>query len=275
MFRQAYTAQALNARLGLPYYWTRRDQLAPSFGVTRYFDFQGVTPIGPQPVPLTTTCLEPCQTTAFAVTVSLDHRDEPLTARDGWQLLADVIYNPPVLGSDFHFVRVEPELRGYVPLGRRFTFAARARVGALFPLGGTESPIVARFFGGGEGGHRGFGAEQLSPLIEDAPDRFIPIGGDGLWLTTAELRTRWPNDFGAVAFVDWGSVTVEPLSFALSESFVAVGVGARYYTPAGPVRVDVAFRPGRRSLEALDTGRPADTRTGDFLALFLSLGEAF
>ncbi|HCF56575.1 MAG TPA: outer membrane protein assembly factor, partial [Myxococcales bacterium] len=114
--------------------------------------------------------------------------------------------------------------------------AARLRVGAVWPLGSTEYvPIVGRLFDGGEGGHRAFGADRLSPMLEAEEGQFVPAGGTGAWLASLEARWRVLDDWGLAAFIDWGNVTERPLQFG-PDAPLGLGLGVRYYTLAGPVR---------------------------------------
>lgn len=274
VFRQAFFGNALTGRAGLPMVLHRRSRITPSFNYERYFNLDIRQPVGPQPLPIPAACTAPCAFAFPGVNLVHDRRDDPMSPQSGYMVLADLEYAFPGLASPFHYLRFSPEVRGYLPLTRTLTIAARARIGALWTLGGTESPIVQRFFGGGEGGHRGFGAEQLSPIFEDADGQFVPLGGNGLWLATAETRWRFGANWGVVAFTDVGNVTVQPLELSLQEAYVAIGLGLRYYTLAGPLRVDVGYRVDRRSRVALDTGEDADSGL-DFFVLFVSLGEAF
>jgi outer membrane translocation and assembly module TamA len=103
----------------------------------------------------------------------------------------------------------------------------------------------------------------------------VPIGGEGLWLASLELRYRLTPRWRLVGFTDVGDVTADPLRISPAEAHVAVGAGIRLFTLAGPIRLDIAYRADRRSRVALDTGELADRRTRDFLSFVLTRGEAF
>lgn len=275
VFRQAYEADALQLSLGLAVHYRRQSSVQPSIGVQQFFGTVGREPAPGHALPLSPQCPAPCRLLTLGGNVVHDRRNNKLSPTKGWMLLAEFNWSPP-LASPFHLIRVQPELRYYQSLGADVVLATRAKLGAVWSLKkGEQVPIVSRIFGGGEGGHRGFGAEQLSPVYQDQDEVFVPLGGTGLWLLTLELRARFSEKWGGAAFADWGSVSVDPLDFHLDRSYLAVGTGARYHTPAGPVRLDLAYRVDRRSRVALNTGNDADLGVLGFFSLFISLGEAF
>ena len=106
---------------------------------------------------------------------------------------------------------------------------------------------------------RGFNDRRLSPLLlsqlpsypgnDKPPTVTLPIGGDGLIDGSLEIRYRVTSNLVVAAFLDFGQVTLGPLhADDIPHVLVAVGLGVRYLTPVGPVRVDF----GRR----LPVGRP-------------------
>jgi translocation and assembly module TamA len=100
---------------------------------------------------------------------------------------------------------------------------------------------------------RGFSTRRLSPMVAvegTAIDgtkymQALAIGGSGLLEASLEVRLAVNEDWVVALFNDWGLVTPEPL-FASANFFAslytAVGVGVRYRTPLGPIRLDLAFR---------------------------------
>jgi outer membrane protein insertion porin family/translocation and assembly module TamA len=116
---------------------------------------------------------------------TLDLRDSRVKPHEGVYASMDV--QLAGLGGDARDVRLQPELRGYVPLARRFTLAARATTGLLFPqnYGDTVLPnalegtsggasraawvkdvqimFLRGFFSGGTGSNRGYGSREIGP----------------------------------------------------------------------------------------------------------------
>jgi len=115
------------------------------------------------------------------------------------------------------------------------------------------------FYAGGGGSVRGFVYQSAGP--RDAFNN--PLGGASVVEGSVEFRQRFGKSLGAVAFVDAGSAYPDVLpDFSLFAPRVGAGVGARYYTDFGPIRLDVGF--------------PLNAREGDPpFGIYVSLGQAF
>jgi translocation and assembly module TamA len=132
---------------------------------------------------------------------------------------------------------------GWAPAGRSVlafrALGARAVGASQFGL-----PPDQRFYGGGSATVRGYAYQSIGPLI---PNTNTPAGGVELAAVGIEFRQRLYTNFGAAVFVDAGAVTEKSGLFEGSfheqkdDEGAGTGVGLRYYTPIGPVRVDVAF----------------------------------
>ncbi|MCC6919314.1 MAG: BamA/TamA family outer membrane protein [Alphaproteobacteria bacterium] len=114
--------------------------------------------------------------------------------------------------------------------------AGRLRLGTVVGDRRDDIPLPKRLFAGGGGSIRGFGYKRAGPI--DDEDR--PIGGASVLEINAEMRWRINEDFGAVAFVDAGGAYEDPVP-DFHKMFVGAGLGVRYYSPIGPVRLDVAM----------------------------------
>lgn len=144
----------------------------------------------------------------------------------------------------------------YQGIGEDFVLAGRLRLGSIV---GAELFSIAptrRLYAGGGGSVRGFDYQGVGDLGLNGR----PIGGRGLLEASAEVRYRF-GDFGVVGFVDAGSVNDASLPTLDGLRFGA-GVGGRYYTSFGPIRIDVA--------RAISRG-PRDPP----FALYISIGQAF
>ncbi len=183
-----------------------------------------------------------------------DRRDKPLEPRRGVYASLSLQEGGGPLGGDFDYLRVLPDLRGYVSVGedQALTFAARVRVGELYPFSGNPeaSAVVTRFYGGGANGMRGFSERRLSPLLEVPPANpqvtgtvTVPIGGNGWFDGSFEARYSATSALRVAGFLDVGQVTQGLFGVGdLPGVLWAVGLGLRYLTPIGPLRVDVARR---------------------------------
>ena len=106
---------------------------------------------------------------------------------------------------------------------------------------------------------RGITYQLAGPLDDD--DK--PEGGRSLIELSTELRFRITESFGAVAFLDAGTVSSSSLPSLDEELHWGFGPGLRYFTPIGPLRLDVGFPLSRR--DGVD----------DLFQLYLSIGQAF
>ncbi len=164
------------------------------------------------------------------------------------------------IGSDVDYLKAIVNLKGYRRLWST-VLAARLDLGVLQPLAGTdrvEVPIFTRFFAGGSTTVRGFGFQKLGPLDNNNE----PIGGDTLIVGSLENRFPIYGKVGGTVFVDFGNVYTKEWDFRLDELKYAPGVGLRYDTIIGPIRLDFAY--------AINP----DPRLGHF-QFFFSIGQAF
>lgn len=167
-------------------------------------------------------------------------------------------------GETRAYVRLQLDASAYLTPARiaegPLTLAARGRIGSIV---GTDSFDIApsrRLYAGGGGSVRGYSFQGLGPQLVGADGERRPIGGRGLTEASVEARYRF-GDFGVVAFVDGGQLVVDGRPRFDGMRFGA-GLGARYYTSFGPIRLDIA--------RAIDR-RPDDPQ----VVLYISIGQAF
>ncbi len=137
--------------------------------------------------------------------------------------------------------------------------ALRALVGSAQGAAEFELPPDQRFYGGGSATVRGFRYQSVSPLFPDGK----PIGGASIDAATVELRQRVYGPVGIAAFADAGQVGAQSAPFE-GPLRVGIGLGARYYTPIGPIRLDIA----------VPVNRPTGPDT-DAYEIYIGLGQAF
>ena len=193
---------------------------------------------------------------AVPVQLGLDTSDDLLNPTKGFRV--NMRLSPETsLGSGSRFyLRTMVEGSYYQSLGDDLVLAARARVGSIGGTARDALPPSRRYYGGGGGSVRGFGYQQLSPRDPDNN----PIGGRSLNEAAVEARYRFGN-FGIVGFVDAGQIYENSLP-QFDDWRFGVGIGGRFYTNFGPVRLDVATPIGRR---------PGESR----ITVYVSLGQAF
>ncbi|HEY6924356.1 MAG TPA: BamA/TamA family outer membrane protein, partial [Steroidobacteraceae bacterium] len=145
----------------------------------------------------------------------------------------------------------------------RSIMAFRALGGLAQGAGQFSLPPDQRFYAGGSGTIRGYRYQSVAPPFRNGD----PAGGTAINAGSVEYRQRIGKSLGFAVFVDGGQVSqnVNPLDAQLR---FGAGVGARYYTPIGPIRLDVAFPIARRKADA---GQRAD----DAFEIYIGLGQAF
>jgi outer membrane protein assembly complex protein YaeT len=140
--------------------------------------------------------------------------------------------------GDYSFVLGSVAAKKYVPLGGGRTLAGRVRLGAGDGFGQSRDlPLFRRFFAGGINSTRGYDRHLVGPLNTFGS----PIGGRSLIDASVELRTPVYKQLGAVVFFDAGEVRRRPFSYTLDDLQFGTGIGARYNTIVGPLRVDLGF----------------------------------
>lgn len=218
----------------------------------------------------------------FSTSVARDTRDDPVDPVRGALVEADTELASRALGSEVGFAKTSVQAFFYRPLPgtRRTLLAAGARLGLAAPFPRTiptpegpegvavvrEVPASARFFAGGDTTVRGFALDRLGD--ENTIDKGgFPKGGNGLLIFNAELRLpRW-RAVGAVAFLDVGNVFARVSDLDLGRLRAGAGLGVRYRSPIGPLRVDLGFKLG--DLRVL--GGVRERRS----AVHISIGQAF
>ena len=187
-----------------------------------------------------------------------DARDFYFNPRKGTYINTKTGFSGGFLGGEDHFYSFVASYQAYRSLGGGTVFAYRVRGGYAEAFGDSKDrgvPFESRFFSGGGNSVRGYRENSLGPRGEEEE----PLGGRVLLLTNVELRFLLPYlaryNFGGALFVDGGNVwssfeEIEPGQFDLfserEETTIldyrySTGVGVRYNTPIGPIRLDVGF----------------------------------
>jgi translocation and assembly module TamA len=137
-------------------------------------------------------------------------------------------------GSDANFVQTRVEVKWFHGLGPNDRLLLRGEVGHTFTNALLELPPSLRFHAGGDGSIRGYAWREVGPRVGVAGKRF-PIGASNVVTASAEYERYFTARWGAAAFVDTGSAFE-----GHPELRTGVGVGLRWRSPVGPLRVDIA-----------------------------------
>lgn len=149
----------------------------------------------------------------------------------------------------------------YKPLtsDHQYVLAGKATIGAILGTTRHAIPPSERFYAGSDTLLRGYKYLTVSPLGEDHK----PLGGRSMMIFSLELRKRSANSIGWVCFYDFGNVIKSTMPSLHQKLLQSVGVGIRYATPVGPLRLDFAV--------PLNPRRHVDNR----FQIYLSIGQAF
>ena len=142
---------------------------------------------------------------------------------------------------------------------KRHVLAAKVILGSIFGASKHEIPPPERFYAGSDSTLRGYRYLTVSPLNHKGDK---PIGGRSMFIYSMELRNRIGDDFGYVFFYDIGNVYRDAFPNLLNKVRQSVGLGIRYYTPIGPLRVDLAIPLNRRKID-------------NALEAYFSIGQSF
>jgi len=192
--------------------------------------------------------------------VKLDGTNNLLNPTSGYRAQLNV--TPAHTFSGSHLTFSTNLLLGstYWALGaeQRAVLAGRLAVGSLDGASLSQLPSDQRIYAGGGGSVRPYGYQMAGPL---APNN-VPIGGRSSLVLNMEARIRITETIGIVPFIDTGSYYESPLPQPGRTPLYGVGLGARYYTAFGPLRLDLATPLRKRSADSP-------------IQVYISLGQAF
>jgi len=241
-----------------------------------------------------------------SLTYLRDTRDDPLNSTKGTYNTADIGVASKAFGSEADFGRVLVQNASYHKFHKNWVFARSLRIGVETPYGSFGYiPLPERFFVGGSGSHRGFSINQAGPR-----DAFSgsPLGGNAMFVNNLELRLppmplpKVGDNLSFVFFHDMGNafstanqmwknlarfsqrdqancrnLLSETSTCDFSYMSQAVGAGARYRTPIGPVRVDLGYNlnPPVFQIKQPSDGSLPHTEQVRRLNFFFSIGQTF
>lgn len=234
---------------------------------TRLFD----TRIPAEDQPLIDRLFPQIRLSSVSAGIVWDNRDDLLDPTSGGWLSADGEVAARALGSEVGFAKAFLQAIGFRRITRanRVVLAGRVQVGVARgferqvvrldangqPVKGPDGAVLTdtvadlpagrRFFSGGGSSVRGFQQDRLGvPGVINASG--LSNGGNGLVVLNGEVRTLLIPTVSLVGFVDGGNVFAKAGEIAPSRFRGAVGVGVRYRSPLGPLRLDFGFKLDRR-----------------------------
>ncbi|HXT68363.1 MAG TPA: BamA/TamA family outer membrane protein [Vicinamibacterales bacterium] len=163
--------------------------------------------------------------------------DNAANPRRGTMSSAQFEFASHSLGGTYNYIEIGGEGRGFLPLGP-MVFGVRAQAGTIASRNVSLVPFSKRYFLGGSAHLRGWSRFEVSPLDDEGR----PIGGRTVLDLSAELRVPLPRpaSLGLVGFVDGGNVWAGGFEIKPRDLRWAAGIGLRYLTPVGAIRIDLA-----------------------------------
>lgn len=193
----------------------------------------------------------PVYLTSISYIYTVDKRDDPINPQHGWFFSASTEKYFAIFGTKVDALKTYLHFQSFRNMGKT-TIALGMKLG----LAKGNLPIRERFFAGGSMSFRGTETDMLSPL--NASNN-MPIGGKGLAILNLEYRVKLYGMLEFVTFYDGGEVTYLMKDLRLKNWQSAFGMGFRYSTPFGPIRLEVGYNP--------------NPKYGNKVLFFIALGE--
>lgn len=199
----------------------------------------------------------------FGITV--DTTDIFLDPQSGFRCSAMTV---PYLCKQ-HFTSLNAKGSFYLPLSQSkynntVVIACYSRIGSLLTSKRNTMPRDKLFFGGGANSIRGYGQYLLGNVNDDKK----PLGGESVFEVGVEPRIKVSEKIGFVTFIEGGNVYNTRIPKMSKKLMWGGGFGVRYYTPLGPIRLDLAFPFKRR--------KTSEKKNIDSMFnIYLSIGQAF
>ncbi len=189
-------------------------------------------------------------TSAIALTPSMDTRDDFFNPRRGGRHSLLIQNAGGILGGDNYFVKIWGQTSWFFPLPLRTTLNLRGQAGIITPYGGRALPIYEKFFVGGISTVRGFEYGTVGPIDRATRD---PLGATKMAVFNAEWIFPLSREIGlqGALFFDvgkgWGTEHIQNVS--TRGIALGAGPGIRWYSPFGPIHIDLGFNLNRKKGE--------------------------
>jgi outer membrane protein insertion porin family/translocation and assembly module TamA len=248
----------------------------------------------------------------------LDFRDDRVQPHKGAYISNDL--QVAGVGGDARDIKVQPDVRGYVPVAKGWTVALRASVGFLFPQNwgdtlqnNAENNVLEEgssqdvqisflrgFFSGGPTTNRGYAVRGVGPhgivpfynpglgsaqntarcnpasVGYEEGECELPLGGLTLWEASLELRYPISGPLSGATFCDTSDVSPKQTDIRLNRPHLSCGLGFRYDTPVGPIRLDAGYRIPGMQVFGDDAGEGVPNELfGVPMAIAFGIGEAY
>lgn len=199
---------------------------------------------------------------SLPIGVTWDKRDSKTDATNGFYVDAEV---KPFLGFGItdSGARAKVDLRAYKAFGatKGLVLAGRVQAGAIFGASLLGTPRDDLFYSGGGGTVRGQPYQSLGVDIARTGGVTARIGGAQFVAASVEARVKATDKIGVVGFLDVGRLDIDGFFQPSGDWHAGAGLGLRYATGVGPIRLDVAG--------------PVGGTTGDGVQVYVGIGQSF
>lgn len=197
--------------------------------------------------------------------VRRDSRNNILNPTSGSEIVLKANPNSGFYGESFTVMAGSLEASGYYAPFRKdgrpddkLVLAGRVEAGAMSGAALRNIPGSLRYYAGGAGSVRGYPYQSVGPEDKNGD----PLGGRSFQEISLEARYKITDDIGLVPFLDGGMVYRDEVPRIIGDMNWGTGIGLRYYTPIGPLRLDIAT--------------PLQPRDGDPpVQIYVSIGQSF
>jgi len=196
--------------------------------------------------------------------LSVDRRDDALDPQRGWNATLVTEFAFPFINAEEEFVKIFGQGSWLVGAGSRAVLVLSGRVGGIEPLSeaaevdpvcqengldfaSCDVKISERFFAGGRTTHRAYRRDRLGipgeTLLEvDGQDQPVAFGGTGLLIANMDFRFDIVGALGGTVFADAGNLWPDWRDIEPSSLKYGAGVGLRYASPLGPIRLEIGWK---------------------------------
>ena len=202
---------------------------------------------------------------SWPIYFNLDDTDNILNATRGGRLYVQAAPTTDLFNNSSDFLKYQVQYSRYLQLikDQWLVLAGRVLVGGITGGDLVSLPKDELFYAGGGGSVRGYAYQTAGEMTKDRYGEDEPVGGLSKVEMSAEVRFKVTKTIGLVAFLDGGRAFSDTTPDFGQQLFWGTGLGIRYYTSIGPVRIDVGIPLNKRA------GIDADYQ------IYLSLGQAF
>jgi outer membrane protein insertion porin family len=184
-------------------------------------------------------------TSALSLSLSMDDRDDYFAPTSGARHSLFIQDAGGIFGGDNYFVKVMGETSWFFPMPLSTVLNLRGKLGFIEPYGGTTAPIYEKFFVGGIYTVRGFEYGRAGP--KDVNDE--PLGALKMAVFNSELIFPLAREIGLRGALFWDIGKGFDKVSDLTPLRTGAGIGIRWFSPFGPIHIDLGFNLNRQAGE--------------------------